>query len=119
MRARRFCLAIYAPANAFLALYGTAVAGMLFIWAVILLTYLRFRQAMSPDQVAALPIRLPAHRVAAWRRHRRRSSPSPRRRSSSTVCSTPCFSYLPFLLVMSIVYRADQRNADAQMPARR
>src|SRR4029453_5742344 len=38
-------LAVYAPANAFLALYGTAVAGMFFIWAVILLTYLRFRQA--------------------------------------------------------------------------
>ena len=35
-------LAIYAPANAFLALYGTAVAGMLFIWIVILFTYLRF-----------------------------------------------------------------------------
>ena len=37
-------LAIYAPANAFLALYGTAVAGMLFIWIVILFTYLRFRR---------------------------------------------------------------------------
>src|SRR5262245_62866738 len=34
-------LAIFAPANAFLALYGTAVAGMLFIWIVILVTYLR------------------------------------------------------------------------------
>ena len=29
-------LAIYAPGQAFLALYGTAVAGMLFIWAVVL-----------------------------------------------------------------------------------
>jgi amino acid transporter, AAT family len=59
-------LAIYAPANAFLALYGTAVAGMLFIWIVVLVTYLRFRQALSPDQLARLPIRLPAHRAAAW-----------------------------------------------------
>ena len=59
-------LAIYAPANAFLALYGTAVAGMLFIWIVILLTYLRFRKALTPEQLARLPIRMPAHRAAAW-----------------------------------------------------
>ena len=59
-------LAIYAPANAFLALYGTAVAGMLFIWIVILFTYLRFRAALTPEQLARLPIRMPAHRVAAW-----------------------------------------------------
>jgi len=58
-------LAIYAPGNAFLALYGTAVAGMLFIWIVILFTYLRFRASMSAEQVARLPIRLPAHRVTA------------------------------------------------------
>ncbi len=58
-------LAIYAPGDAFLALYGTAVAGMLFIWIVILFTYLRFRASMSPQQVARLPIRMPAHRVAA------------------------------------------------------
>src|SRR5204862_3324636 len=37
-------LAIYAPARAFLALYGTAVAGMLFIWIVILVTYVQFRR---------------------------------------------------------------------------
>jgi L-asparagine transporter-like permease len=59
-------LAIYTPANAFLALYGTAVAGMLFIWIVILFTYLRFRAALSPEQLARLPIRMPAHRAAAW-----------------------------------------------------
>jgi amino acid transporter, AAT family len=59
-------LAIYAPANAFLALYGTAVAGMLFIWIVILFTYLRFRDALSPEQLVRLPIRMPAHRAAAW-----------------------------------------------------
>jgi AAT family amino acid transporter len=58
-------LAIYAPGEAFLALYGTAVAGMLFIWIVILFTYLRFRASMSPAEVARLPIRMPAHRVAA------------------------------------------------------
>ena len=37
-------LAIFAPQNAFLLLYGTAVAGMFFVWIVILLTHLRFRQ---------------------------------------------------------------------------
>ena len=30
--------------NAFLLLYGTAVAGMFFVWIVILLTHLRFHQ---------------------------------------------------------------------------
>jgi L-asparagine transporter-like permease len=58
-------LAIYAPGQAFLALYGTAVAGMLFIWIVILFTYLRFRATLSPDALARLPIRMPAHRLAA------------------------------------------------------
>jgi len=59
-------LAVFAPANAFLALYGTAVAGMLFIWIVILLTYLRFRTALAPERLARLPIRMPAHRVLTW-----------------------------------------------------
>ena len=59
-------LALYAPAQAFLALYGTAVAGMLFIWVVILITFLRFRRALTADQLSRLPIRMPAHRVAAW-----------------------------------------------------
>jgi L-asparagine transporter-like permease len=59
-------LAIFAPANAFLALYGTAVAGMLFIWIVILVTYLRFRSALTAAQLARLPIRMPAPHVGAW-----------------------------------------------------
>jgi amino acid transporter, AAT family len=59
-------LAVGAPARAFLALYGTAVAGMLFIWIVILFTYLRFRQSLTSAELAALPIRMPAHRVGAW-----------------------------------------------------
>jgi L-asparagine transporter-like permease len=58
-------LAIYAPAKAFLALYGLAVSGMLFIWIVVLITYLRFRQALTPEAIAALPIRLPAARASA------------------------------------------------------
>src|SRR5439155_18981727 len=58
-------LAVFAPRQAFLSLYGTAVAGMLFIWIVILFTYLRFRRALTPEQLARLPIRMPAHRAAA------------------------------------------------------
>jgi len=56
-------LAIFAPKNAFLLLYGTAVAGMFFVWIVILLTHLRFRQAIGPQAVAKLPLKLPAYPV--------------------------------------------------------
>jgi AAT family amino acid transporter len=96
-------LALYAPANAFLALYGTAVAGMLFIWVVILITVLRFRRALSADQLSRLPIRMPAHRVAAWGGIV----------ALVAIAMTSFFVdglqysvvfFVPFLLVMSIVY---------------
>ena len=51
-------LAIYAPARAFLMLYGVAVAGMFFVWIVILLTHIAFRRALGPERVAQLPMRL-------------------------------------------------------------
>lgn len=51
-------LAIYAPSQAFLALYGVAVAGMFFVWIVILLTHLAFRRALGPLRIARLPLRL-------------------------------------------------------------
>jgi L-asparagine transporter-like permease len=54
-------LAIFAPKNAFLMLYGVAVAGMLFVWLVILNTHLRFRRAIPSDRLISLPMRLPAH----------------------------------------------------------
>jgi AAT family amino acid transporter len=54
-------LAIFAPKNAFLMLYGTAVAGMLFVWLVILNTHLRFRRAISRERLMNLPMRLRAH----------------------------------------------------------
>jgi len=105
-------LAVFAPANAFLALYGTAVAGMLFIWIVILFTYLRFRKALTPDQRARLPIRMPAHRTAAWFGI-----------VSLLAISTTTFFvdglqytvlyFLPFLLMMSIVYARTRREAHA------
>src|SRR5579864_884092 len=54
-------LAIKAPKNAFLLLYGTAVAGMLFVWLIILNTHLRFRKSVSAEQKSKLPMRLRAH----------------------------------------------------------
>jgi AAT family amino acid transporter len=105
-------LAIFAPANAFLMLYGTAVAGMLFIWIVILVTFLRFRAALTPDQLARLPIRMPAHRACAWFGIV----------SLAAISATTFFvdglqysviSYLPFLGLMSILYRRTSRDAHA------
>lgn len=54
-------LAVFAPKNAFLMLFGTAVAGMLFVWLVILNSHLRFRKSVAPEWIAQLPMRLPAH----------------------------------------------------------
>jgi amino acid transporter, AAT family len=54
-------LAIFAPRNAFLTLYGAAVAGMLFVWLVILNTHLRFRRTITHRQLLSLPMRVRAH----------------------------------------------------------
>ena len=54
-------LAWYAPQRAFLLLYGTAVAGMFFVWLVVLITHLRFRIAMTQDQIKKISLRLPFH----------------------------------------------------------
>lgn len=54
-------LAVFAPKNAFLLLYGTAVAGMFYVWGVILITHLRFRQKISSATLSALPLKLPFH----------------------------------------------------------
>jgi L-asparagine transporter-like permease len=56
-------LAVFAPKNAFLMLYGTAVAGMLFVWLVILNSHLRFRKAVARERLSSLPMRLPAHPI--------------------------------------------------------
>ena len=50
-------LAIYVPKGAFLLMYGSAVAGMYFVWIVILLAHLRFRRSIG-DKVNDLPLRL-------------------------------------------------------------
>jgi amino acid transporter, AAT family len=52
-------LAIFAPSRAFLLLYGVAVAGMFFVWSVILLAHLSFRHSIGQARVTQLPIRLP------------------------------------------------------------
>jgi len=110
-------LAIYAPGRGFLALFGTAVAGMLFIWIVILFTYLRFRRSLSPEQVRALPIRMPAHRIGAWAGIV----------TLVAIVVTTFFveglqytviSFLPFLLIMSLVYVTAHARGGAATDAR-
>ena len=51
-------LAVYAPGRAFLTLYGIAVAGMFFVWTVILITHLAFRRSVGRDRIARLPMHL-------------------------------------------------------------
>lgn len=51
-------LAIFVPGRAFLLLYGVAVAGMFFVWSIILLAHLSFRRSIGKDSLAQLPIRL-------------------------------------------------------------
>jgi L-asparagine transporter-like permease len=50
--------AVYAPTKAFLALYGIAVAGMFFVWTVILITHIAFRRSLGKARVARLPMHL-------------------------------------------------------------
>ena len=54
-------LAVLSPKNAFLKLYGTAVAGMLFVWLVILVSHLGFRKAIPYERLCTLPMRVRAH----------------------------------------------------------
>jgi len=56
-------LAVFNPKNAFLMLYGIAVAGMLFVWLVILSSHLHFRKAVARERFLSLPMRLRAHPI--------------------------------------------------------
>ncbi len=47
--------------RAFLPLYGTGVVALLAIWLTIFYCHFRFRRALSATDLAALPIRVPAH----------------------------------------------------------
>jgi len=103
-------LAVLARDQAFLVLFGTAVAGMLFIWMVILITHLRFRRAMTPAEIAKLPIRMPLPTTGAIFGIV----------SIAAIAATTFFvdglrytvpSFLPFLVIMSIVYVRTHKHA--------
>src|SRR5215475_13021486 len=47
--------------QAFLLLYGTAVAAMFFVWTTILATHIRFRQVLPRERVEKLPVHLPGN----------------------------------------------------------
>jgi AAT family amino acid transporter len=59
-------LAIFAPSRAFLMLYGIAVAGMFFVWGVILTTHIAFRRALGSERLAQLPMRLRFYPYSTW-----------------------------------------------------
>jgi amino acid transporter, AAT family len=59
-------LAVYAPGKAFLMLYGVAVAGMLFVWLVILVSHIAFRRSLGPERIARLPMRLRFFPYSTW-----------------------------------------------------
>jgi len=58
-------LAIYVPKGAFLLMYGSAVAGMYFVWIVILLAHLRFRRFIG-SKVNELPLRVKFFPVSSF-----------------------------------------------------
>jgi AAT family amino acid transporter len=107
-------LAKYAPARAFLMLYGVAVAGMFFVWAVILLSHVRFRQRLSPEDRARLPMRLAFSPYSNWL-----GIAALLGVTAATFYvdglqySVPAF--LPLFIAMSLVYwRVSRRNKNAK-----
>jgi amino acid transporter, AAT family len=53
----------WAPEDAFVSILGAALVGLLLAWLVSLAAHVRFRQRLSADQLAALPMRSP---LGAW-----------------------------------------------------
>jgi amino acid transporter, AAT family len=102
--------AIFAPSNAFLLLYGVAVAGMYFVWIVVLFSHLRFRKVLGPERVSRLPMRLP---FFPWTTIAGIVLVTAITMSTFAVpglrYSVPAF--LPFLLLMSIAYWRLQKRA--------
>ena len=96
-------LAIYAPSRAFLMLYGVAVAGMFFVWVVILLSHIHFRKSLSREVRSRLPIKLAWSPYSNWI-----GITALLGLTASTFFvdglqyALPAF--LPFLLAMSLVY---------------
>ena len=96
-------LAIYAPSRAFLMLYGVAVAGMFFVWAVILLSHIYFRKSLSAEVRSRLPIKL------AWSPYSNWIGIAALLGITASTFFVDGLQYalpafLPFLLAMSLVY---------------
>jgi amino acid transporter, AAT family len=96
-------LAIYAPSRAFLMLYGVAVAGMFFVWVVILLSHIQFRKSLSPEFRSRLPITL------AWSPYSNWIGIAALLGIAASTFFVDGLQYalpafLPFLLAMSLVY---------------
>jgi AAT family amino acid transporter len=53
----------WAPKNAFVSILGAALVGMLLSWLVSLAAHVKFRQRLSAQEIAALPMRSP---LGAW-----------------------------------------------------
>jgi AAT family amino acid transporter len=105
-------LAIYAPGRAFLMLYGVAVAGMFFVWGIILVTHIAFRRALGAERIARLPMRLP---FAPF-------SPMLGIAALLGITIATFFveglrytvpSFAPFLLIISLIYWKIRRNDGA------
>lgn len=105
-------LALVSPETGFFWLFGTAVAGMLFIWIVVLFAYLGFQSALPADERARLPIRLWMPRASA-----------PLAIAALTAIAATTFfvdglrytvpSFLPFLVIVSIPYARTRRQDGA------
>jgi amino acid transporter, AAT family len=96
-------LAICAPSRAFLMLYGVAVAGMFFVWVVILLSHIQFRKSLSPEFRSRLPIKL------AWSPYSNWIGIAALLGITASTFFVDGLQYalpafLPFLLAMSLVY---------------
>jgi len=102
-------LAIVRPRESFLIQYGTAVAGMFFVWIVILLTHLKFRRRLDPARLAGLPLRLPFHPL-----------PTVAGIAGMLAISLATFyvdglrytipAFLPFLAVVTLIYFSRRRG---------
>jgi amino acid transporter, AAT family len=111
-------LAIYAPSRAFLMLYGVAVAGMFFVWSVILLCHIRFRKSLGAEGWSRLPLKLAFSPYSNWLGIAALAGVT-----ASTFFvdglqyAVPAF--LPLLLAMSLVYWRSARQAHQKSAADR
>src|SRR3984957_7219782 len=108
-------LAKYAPSRAFLMLYGVAVAGMFFVWVVILLSHIQFRKSLSPEFRSRLPIKL------AWSPYSNWIGIAALLGITASTFFVDGLQYalpafLPFLLAMSLVYWRVRRHAQFTTP---